>query len=157
YEYSAGKKLNSYILISDSLHTKSDIFISIGVLVTLILIKLGAPIIIDKIVSFVVAVFILYAAFKIFKFTIDILVDRAVIEENDLKDAVSDFEEIKEIHNIRSRGSESDIYVDMHIMVEPDMTVETSHELEHNIERKIQEKINQNIQVIIHMEPYYKL
>ena len=105
YEYKAGKKLNSYIFISDSLHTKSDIFISIGVLITLVLIKSGAPIIIDKIVSFVVASFILYAAFKIFKFTIDILVDRAMIEEKELKEAVSDFEEIKEIHNIRSRGS----------------------------------------------------
>lgn len=156
YEYKAGKKLNSYILISDSLHTKSDIFISIGVLITLVLIKSGAPIIIDKIVSFAVASFILYAAFKIFKFTIDILVDRAMIEEKELKEAVSDFEEIKEIHNIRSRGSESDIYVDMHIMVEPNMTVEASHKLEHNIERQIQDKINQNIQVIIHMEPYYK-
>ena len=46
----------------------------------------------------------------------------------------------KEIHNIRSRGSESDIYVDMHIMVEPNMTVEASHKLEHNIERQIQNK-----------------
>ena len=44
----------------------------------------------------------------------------------------------------------------MHIMVEPNMTVEASHKLEHNIERQIQDKINQNIQVIIHMEPYYK-
>ena len=58
YEYKAGKKLNSYVLISDSLHTKSDIFISIGVLITLLSIKLGAPVIIDNVVSFVVAGFI---------------------------------------------------------------------------------------------------
>ena len=43
YEYKKGKKLNSYILVSDSLHTKSDIFVSVGVLVTLIRIKLGLP------------------------------------------------------------------------------------------------------------------
>ena len=156
YEYKAGKKLNSYVLISDSLHTKSDIFISIGVLITLLSIKLGAPVIIDNVVSFVVAGFILYAACKIFKLTIDILVDRAMVEERDVKEAVEDFEEIREIHKIRSRGSENDIYIDMHIMVEPDMTVETSHQLEHNIERKMQEKINENIHVIIHMEPYYR-
>ena len=47
YEYSVGKKTNSYILISDSLHTKSDVYVSIGVLVTLICIKLGFPVIID--------------------------------------------------------------------------------------------------------------
>ena len=49
YEYKEGKKLNSYILISDSVHTKSDIFVSIGVLATLIGVKLGLPPIIDPI------------------------------------------------------------------------------------------------------------
>ena len=156
-EYNAGKKLNSYILISDSLHTRSDVFVSIGVLATLICIKLGLPVIIDKIVSFVVAGFILYTAYEIFKSTISILVDRAMIEEDQIIKPVGDFEEIKEINNIRSRGSENDIYVDMHIRVDPNMTVKTSHELEHNIEKKIQEGINQNTQVIIHIEPYYKV
>ena len=67
YEYSVGKKINSYILISDSLHTKSDVYVSIGVLVTLICIKLGFPVIIDKVVSFVVGIFILHGAYEIFK------------------------------------------------------------------------------------------
>lgn len=156
YEYKAGKKLDSYILISDSLHTKSDILISVGVLITLALVKLGAPLIIDKIISFVVATFILYTALNIFKMTISVLVDKSIIEEKEIKDAVEDFDEIKEIHKIRSRGCENEIYIDMHIMVDPDMTVEASHELEHNIEKKIQKSINPNIQAIVHIEPYYK-
>ena len=49
YEYSVGKKVNSYILVSDSLHTKSDVYVSLGVLITLICIKLGFPVIIDKV------------------------------------------------------------------------------------------------------------
>ena len=78
YEYSVGKKINSYILISDSLHTKSDVYVSIGVLVTLICIKLGFPVIIDKVVSFVVGIFILHGAYEIFKSTIKIPVDGAI-------------------------------------------------------------------------------
>lgn len=156
YEYSVGKKMNSYILISDSLHTKSDVYVSIGVLVTLICIKLGFPPVIDKVVSFVVGIFILHGAYEIFKSTIKILVDGAVIEENKIKEIVKEFNEIKEIKNIRSRGSQNDIHVDIDILVEPDMTVEKSHELSHKIENTMREKINRNIQVTTHIEPFYK-
>ena len=156
YEYSVGKKVNSYILVSDSLHTKSDVYVSLGVLITLICIKLGFPVIIDKLVSFVVGIFILHGAYEIFKSTISILVDSAVIDENIIREIVVEFSEIKYIKNIRSRGCENNIYIDMDIMVEPDMTVEKSHELTHNIENTKREKLNKNIQVATHIEPFHK-
>ena len=156
YEYSVGKKVNSYILVSDSLHTKSDVYVSLGVLITLICIKLDFPVIIDKLVSFVVGIFILHGAYEIFKSTISILVDSAVIDENIIREIVVEFSEIKYIKNIRSRGCENDIYIDMDIMVEPDMTVEKSHELTHNIENTMREKLNKNIQVATHIEPFHK-
>ena len=156
YEYSVGKKVNSYILVSDSLHTKSDVYVSLGVLITLICIKLGFPVIIDKLVSFVVGIFIFHGAYEIFKSTISILVDSAVIDENIIREIVVEFSEIKYIKNIRSRGCENNIYIDMDIMVEPDMTVEKSHELTHNIENTMREKLNKNIQVATHIEPFHK-
>ena len=59
------------------------------------------------------------------------------------------------IHDhIRSRGDENDLYIDMHIMTEPDMKIEESHALIHKIEEKIRMDINQNIQVIAHLEPF---
>lgn len=156
YEYSIGKKLNSYILISDSLHTKSDIFVSLGVLTTLIGIKLGLPPIVDSIASLVVAGFILHAAYDIFISTSGILVDKAILDDEFIKNAISDFSEIKDIHNIRSRGSENNIYIDMHIMIDPKYSVEDSHVLLHKIENKIREKTNNTTEVIIHVEPYYE-
>ncbi|WP_346938543.1 cation diffusion facilitator family transporter [uncultured Clostridium sp.] len=156
YEYSIGKKLNSYILISDSLHTKSDIFVSLGVLTTLIGIKLGLPPIVDSIASLVVAGFILHAAYEIFISTSGILVDKAILDDEFIKNAISDFSEIKDIHNIRSRGSENNIYIDMHVMLDPKYSVEDSHVLLHKIENKIREKTNNNTEVIIHVEPYYE-
>lgn len=156
YEYRIGKKLNSYILISDSLHTKSDIFVSIGVLLTLVGVRLGLPAIIDPIASLVVAGFILHASYEIFKSTIDVLVDKAIVDEEAIKDILKSFNEIKDVHNIRSRGSESDVHIDMHIMVEPNITVEKSHKLNHDIEASIRKNINKSAQVIIHIEPFYK-
>ena len=69
---------------------------------------------------------------------------------------LNSFSEIKDIHKIRSRGSENEIYVDMHIMINANTTTEQAHELSHNIEREIKNRINPNCQVRIHIEPYHK-
>lgn len=155
YEYRKGKKLNSYILISDSLHTRSDIFVSIGVVIALICIKIGIPSVIDPIVSIGVSICIFHSAYEIFKSAIDILVDSAVIEEEIIVNVLKNIDGVKDVHNVRSRGSENNIYLDMHIMVEPNTTVDEAHNLEHEIESLFKRHINENTQVIIHIEPFY--
>lgn len=155
YENKIGKKLNSYILISDSKHTKSDIFVSIGVLATLVGVKLGLPAIIDSITSLVVAGFILHAAYEIFRESTSVLVDEATVEEEIIKSIVEEIQDVEGVHKIRSRGSKSDIYIDMHVLVNPDISVEKSHILTHQIEDKIKEKLENNVQVIVHIEPFY--
>ncbi len=155
YENKMGKKLNSHILISDSIHTKSDVFVSIGVLLTLISMKLGIPPIVDIIVSFIISGLIFYSAYEIFRDSIGILVDTALIDDDDIKKIVDEFSEIKGVHNIRSRGSKNDMHIDMHILLDPKVTIEHAHDLSHSIERSIRQKINKNAQVILHIEPFY--
>ncbi|MCC0649429.1 cation diffusion facilitator family transporter [Clostridioides sp. ZZV15-6598] len=155
YEYRVGTKLNSYVLISDSLHTRSDIFVSLGVLVTLVGVKLGFPVIIESVVPIIISGFIIYSAYGIFKPSIGILVDRVAVDEEYIREIVFEFNEVRDVHNIRSRGSKSVIYIDMHVMVDPFISVEQSHDLTHKIEKQIQEEINENAQVIVHIEPFY--
>ncbi|HIF5318723.1 TPA: cation diffusion facilitator family transporter, partial [Clostridioides difficile] len=133
YEYRIGTKLNSYVLISDSLHTRSDIFVSLGVLVTLVGVKLGFPVIIESIVPIIISAFIIYSAYGIFRPSIGILVDRVAVDEDYIKEIVFEFNEVRDVHNIRSRGSKSSIYIDMHVMVDPFISVEQSHDLTHKI------------------------
>lgn len=154
FEYKKGKRLNSLILISDSMHTRSDIYVSLGVLFMIGGLKLGFTAIIDPIVSFVVAGFIVHAAYKILRDNSGILLDKVVIDADIIKDIVLSFDQVKDTHNIRSRGSEYDMHIDMHIMTEPDLSVEQSHELIHDIEDKIRGSINENAQIIAHLEPF---
>ncbi len=153
YEYKMGKKLKSTILISDSMHTRSDIFISLGVLATIISIRLGLSPILDLITSFIVAAFIFHAAYEVFKYNKDILVDRAVVDDETIRNICLAFDEVKDIHKIRSRGNEEDIHVDMHIMMEATLSVKESHELIHNIEEKMRKQFNRNVQLFAHIEP----
>ncbi|HEY8363871.1 MAG TPA: cation diffusion facilitator family transporter [Tissierellaceae bacterium] len=153
-EHKKGEELNSQILISDAAHTKSDIYISIGVLATLIGIKLGLPPVIDSIVSIIVACFIIHAGYEIFRENGDILVDSVAVDSNVIKDIVTSFEEVKDVHKIRSRGSKNNLFIDLHIEVDPKLDVEKSHQLVHNIEYAIRKNFNKNSNVIVHVEPY---
>lgn len=156
-EYREGKKLSSQILISDSLHTKSDVYVSIGVIITLIGIKLGLPPIIDPIASLVVGGFIFHAAYEIFVDTSGVLVDKAIINPEKIKNIALEFEEVKDAHKVRSRGTEDEIYIDLHVMVDAYMSVEDSHTLATNIENRVKEELGENSQVILHLEPYYEV
>lgn len=155
YENKQGKKYNSSFLIADSIHTKSDIFVSIGVLTTLICIKMGVPPIIDVFVSIIVACFILYAAYEIFKDAYNVLIDSKILDEEKVRDVVmKSFNNVKDVHNIRSRGGKDYIFLDMHIKVNPDLQVSEVHSLVHNIDKVIKKKDERVIETIIHVEPF---
>nr|WP_295970149.1 cation diffusion facilitator family transporter [uncultured Bacillus sp.] len=153
-EYRKGKELQSPILISDSMHTRSDIYVSIGVLATLIAVKLGMPAFIDPIASLVVSGFIIHAAYEIFRENSDVLVDRSVANSEEIRSLVMSFHQVRDAHKIRSRGSYHACYIDLHILVEPDLSTEESHALVHAIEEIIKEKVNPNAEVLVHVEPY---
>lgn len=154
YEYKKGIALNSSILISDSMHTKSDIYVTIGVIVTLISVKLGAPPIVDGLASFIVAGFILHAAYEIFKTSSSILVDSTAVETTRIKNIVLSLEGVKGVHKIRSRGVADDIHIDMHILADSKLNLEDSHRLTHKIEDILREELDNSVDVIVHIEPY---
>lgn len=154
YENRAGKKLHSQILISDSLHTRSDIFVSLGVLLTLAGLKLGLPPIIDPIASLVVAGFIFHAAYEVFVETAGVLVDKAMLDKERILTVVREFPEVKDVHRIRSRGREDDIHMDMHIKVDGNITVDASRDLVLRINARLREVFDREVHAIIHVEPY---
>lgn len=156
YELKKGKELKSSILTSDAMHTKSDIFVTIGVLITLVGIRfLHLPPIIDPIASLCVSGFILFAAYEVFTQTSGVLVDKATVDTDKIKEIALSYPSVLGVHKIRSRGSNFDVYVDMHLLTDPKMSVEESHELIHSIEKRMKEELNPEIQIIVHIEPYF--
>lgn len=156
YEYKKGNELNSPILIADSLHTRSDIFVTVGVIVTIVLIRLGMSPILDSVASFAVSAMIFYTAYNIFIENINILIDVKIVDSKEIKSLImKEYPGVKEMHKIRSRGTKNNVFMDMHVQVDPNMTVEESHKLMHDIERTIQMKIEKKSHVIIHIEPYF--
>jgi len=154
YENKMGIVLNSTILISDSMHTRSDIYVTIGVLTALIAIKLGAPPIVDGLASFIVAIFILRAAYEIFKVASNILVDSTAVDARKIEEIAMAQKSVKGVHKIRSRGTIDDMHIDMHILADSQLSLEETHRLAHEIQDNLRKELNNNVDVIVHLEPY---
>lgn len=156
YEYKKGKLLQSDILISDSMHTRADILTSLSVIITLAMIKLGYPIL-DPIVTIIIALFIARAAFRIVQQSSRVLCDTAVIvDARRIVDIVLSIEGVKTCHKIRTRGRPDDIYIDLHVQVNPGMHIDKAHKISYMIEEAIKKNIPEVTDVVVHMEPEEK-
>ena len=153
YELKKGKILKSDILISDSLHTRADIFTSLAVIVSLIVSNLGFPLI-DPIVTIMISLFIGYAAFEIAKQSSDVLCDTAVfLDDQKVRDVVLKTAGVAACHKIRSRGRIDDIHIDLHVLVNPKMYIDDAHQISDNIEESIKTALPGITDVVVHLEP----
>ncbi|MBT9139286.1 MAG: putative cation efflux system protein [Syntrophomonadaceae bacterium] len=128
YEKQKGEKLNSEFLIADSRHTKSDIYVSIGVIISLVFIKLGFPIA-DPITGAIVGVFIAKAGIDIIRESAETLVDRTQMDMSIIKEIACKVDGVVECHEIRTRGTKSHIFIDLHVLVDPSLSVEDAHKI----------------------------
>jgi len=152
YEHKQGELLRSQVLIADSMHTKSDIYVSLSVLVSLAAVKLGFPFM-DPLIAVVIAFLIFRAGYRIIKEGSMALMDMSRIEEKEICDLVLSIEGVKGCHKIRTRGSMGDIRVDMHLLVQSDMKLEDAHLIAHKVSKKLKGEYKDVSDVVVHLEP----
>ncbi len=153
YEYRKGKELQSDILISDSLHTRADLFTSLSVIFAIVAIKLGFPVL-DPLATILISLFITYAAYTIIKSSANILCDTAMILDNrKISKIVLSVKGVKTCHKIRTRGRPDDIYVDLHVQVSRKMHIDEAHGISFQIEKAIKRGIPGVSDVVVHIEP----
>ena len=153
YEVRKGKKMKSDILISDSMHTKSDILISTSVIISLIFIRAGFYIL-DPIVTIMIAFFIAHTAFQIIRENSKVLCDRVVIDDvKKIEDIVVCVKGVLACHKIRTRGRGDDINIDLHVQVKADTRIDAAHRISYEIEDTLKKSIPGVVDVVVHMEP----
>jgi cation diffusion facilitator family transporter len=152
WEARAGRRLSSEVLVADSRHTLSDVLVSSGVIVSLILVKVGFQKA-DGILALLVAVAIAYTAFTIVRGVGRTLGDAARLSATEVAAAAGGVEGVVDCHSVRTRGSESQVYVDLHLVVAPDASIERGHEIAHAVESEVRARFSQVADVVVHVEP----
>ncbi len=152
YEAGEGQRLNSELLTADSKHTRTDVFATIGVLVSLAAVRLGYPVV-DPIGGLAIAVLIALTGFQIGRDTSHILSDRVMIDEEDIRRVVMSVPEVLGCHHIRSRGTYDHVFLDLHVWLPADAPLRHAHQVSHVVKDRLLEKYPQIADAIIHIEP----
>lgn len=152
YEKHQGEKLGSTILIADSKHTRSDVYVSIAVIIGFIAIQMGFPIV-DPVIAIIIAILIARMGISIIKTSSNVLLDSAPLDEDDIRRIVLLVPKVKEAHKIRSRGPPSHIYVDLHVTLESSSSVTEAHSIAHLVEFKLMKTIPEIEDVMVHVDP----
>jgi cation diffusion facilitator family transporter len=153
YEKKKGEQLNSAILKADAIHTASDIWVSASVIVSLIAIKFGF-FWVDTALSFCIALYFGYAAYSIVKTNVMVLTDGAFLDVQAIKNIALKEQGVISCHRVRTRGTATDAYVDLHIQIAPETTTITAHRIAHAIENRVKQEIPGIVEVLVHTEPF---
>ncbi len=150
-----GREIGSKALVANALHHRSDVLSSIPALVTVLLAAINPKwVCFDSLGSILISGFILADAWQIIKPAIAELLDGTNIEENDLiKEEVSKISGVFESHCVRTRKHGDCILLDIHILVNPDITVRAGHDIAEYVKKTLFAKNKKIIDIVVHIEP----
>ncbi len=152
YERRKGMELKSEFLIADSSHTKTDIFITCGIIFTIFFIKSGFYIL-DSVAGLIIGILVAREAVKILKESTDLLIDKALIDGSQIKKIICTCSDVEDCENIRTRGTAGQIFVDLKIFVKSSITVKEGHDIAEKVEKLIKDRFPDVVDVIVHVEP----
>jgi cation diffusion facilitator family transporter len=155
YQFKQAKKIDSNILKANAVNMRNDVIISVSVLVGLIFTFVLKMPVLDAVTGILVAVYILYSAFRIFMDSsielMDGVKDPAVY--NSVFDAVSEVSGAKRPHRTRIRMSGGKYIIGIDIEVDGDMSLNEAHKIANEVEARIRHKIPNIYDIRIHIEP----
>lgn len=164
--FRVGHRTNSVALVADAWHLRTDVWTSLGVMVGLAMIWLGALLLpaadlswLDPVAALLVALLILHAAYRLTVQAGRDLLDTGlpVDEEQWIRECITGFSpEIFGYHELRTRKAGANRFVEFHLLVSPTMSVEVSHRLAESLTRLIANHF-EHAEVLVHIEPCDKV
>jgi cation diffusion facilitator family transporter len=152
WELRLSRRLSSTILKADAGRMWGDTLVSMSVIAGLVAVRVGLTWL-DSVVSVAVAACIAYTAWSIIRGASQVLSDAAVADIESIARAASGVDGVRDCHRVRARGVSGMVRVDLHILVDPKMTVEESHSLVKEVERRIRHQVGGITEVLVHVGP----
>ena len=152
-----GRRVKSSAVIANAWHHRSDAFSSVPALIAV-----GASVInpqwafVDHVGALVVSLFILKVAWDIIRPSLVELTDGGATDSDreEIAKIASGVNGVEEVHAIRTRKIGPSIYVDLHVLVDPEMSVWRGHDISEEVKRVLIETGPDILDVVVHLEPY---
>jgi len=159
--YKAAEKYNSQALEADALHFRTDIWSSAVVILGLVGVFFAQKLPgfqwlrqMDSIAALVVALIVIYVSAELGWRTISALLDAAPKGQSEkIQRIAASTQGVVNTHALRVRLSGPDLFVDLHIEVDPEMSTSQAHEIATKVEQLICAEIPNVADAVIHIEP----
>lgn len=154
YENKKGKELKNDLLLADAKHTFSDCLVSVSVIVSMIAVQWGFYWA-DTLLALIVALIILKVGFDLIMTHFSALTDEAALDPTEISAIVMAVPGVLDCHKIRSRGMRNDVFIDLHIQVNPSLTVKEAHSISYQVEETLENAFDGRVnEVLVHIEEY---
>lgn len=149
------KETESIALESDAWHLRTDIYTSLGVFLGLILIQVTGLTVLDPLIAIGVALVILHAASDLLKRSFADLIDHSIPKKDE--DRIEEIicahaSEYAGFHGLKTRRSGPEIFIEFHLVVPGDVSVNQSHDLADHLEADLHVEYPR-ANITIHIEP----
>lgn len=151
-----GERTGSVALKADAAHYTSDIWMNAGVLGALVAVRLTGWDWIDGAVSCAVALVVLAAAVKVLRRSVGELMDASLsdVQIKAIGAAIAEnVPEARDVHDLRTRKSGPDVFVDMHVSFDRALSFPEAHRLSERV-RVAVERVMPTAQVHVHADPH---
>ncbi len=152
-----GRKLGSEAMVANAWHHRSDAWSS-GV--TLIGVTLAAFVprlrVLDSYAALLVSFFILKVAVDILVQSIKKIIDTSLSEEllNGAKEEIQSVPGVRNCHDLTGRYYGSIIFMEVHIEVDPDLTVLESHSIANEARERVRSRFEEVSNLLVHIDPF---
>jgi cation diffusion facilitator family transporter len=152
YESREGRRLKSAFLLADATHTRADLLVSLGVVLSFVaaLAGLGWA---DPLVAVAIAAVIAWQAARILLSAFHVLTDRAVIPAELIEPLAAAVPGVLRVHDVRSRGRRDAVYVDLTVHLDAGMSLRQAHDVADRIEAELEKAHPEIVDVVVHLEP----
>ncbi len=148
------RQSGSVAISADSLHYQTDVMINGSVILSLFIVSEFGITIADPLFAVAIAGYIVIGALTIGKQALDMLMDRELADEDRgrIREIVVAHTEVRGMHDLRTRSSGTDLFIQMHLELDPEITLARAHSITEQVTRDLL-AVYPNAQIIIHEDP----
>jgi ferrous-iron efflux pump FieF len=147
------KVTGSTAIKADALHYTTDLLTNASIIAALLLTGYGWPGS-DALFALGIALYILYSAWHIGNEAFQLLMDRELPDEQRLRirSAALAHARVRGVHDLRTRRSGHDIFIQLHLELDDDLSLFDAHEIADEVEANIRAMLPE-ADILIHKDP----
>jgi ferrous-iron efflux pump FieF len=148
------RRTGSIAIRADSLHYRSDLLMNLAVIAVLVLTAATGSMLVDPAFGLALVVVLLISAVAVARRALDMLMDRELpaAQRAAIRTLALQHPSAHDVHDLRTRRAGSDVFIELHLELDGQLSLEQAHAITHEVEARIRAAFP-SADITVHQEP----